>query len=249
MKILLKYKFTEYILPSSLTKYGYIIDKTKVKFLVTKFLFTRRLPKMQELPEFFKRLGMFIGAFLYQKPVNQGTTSDGQDFITSLCSSCDEDFSRLWESHQTSCDVSLSRDTKILNWLYFSRSRPNKRVVIQCHRLQDKTLAGYMVFDFLPSEKAEEKSMLLEDFCIEHDDPRVLASLISFAIDVGKQHKAALLSVWADSPETETYFRSTFSLRKTARNYRYFRSSKTDTMNPETNTQGTVCLPMIYPPQ
>jgi hypothetical protein len=249
MKILQKYKFTEFILPSSMTEYGYIIDKTKVKFLVTKFLFTRRLPKMHELPEFFKRLGMFMGAYLYQKPLKWGTISARQDYCTSLCSSCDEDFSRLWEPHQTSCNVSLSRDVKTLNWLYFSQARPNERVVIQCNRLRDKMLAGYMVFDFLPSEKADTKSMLLTDICIEHGDPRILASLTSFAIDLGKQHNAALLLVWADSPETERYFRSTFSMKKTAKNYRYFKSSKTDTMNPEINTQATVCLPMIYPPQ
>jgi len=122
-------------------------------------------------------------------------------------------------------------------------------VVIQCHRLRDKTLAGYMVFDFIPSKIADAKSMLLEDICIEPDDPRVLASLTSFAIDLGKQHDAALLSVWADCPETEKYFRSTFSMKKTAKNYRYFRSSKTDTLHSERNTQGTVCIPMIYPPQ
>jgi len=249
MNILSRYKFTEYILPPSRTEYSYIIDKTKVEVVVTKFLFTRRLPKLHELPEFFKRLGLFIRAYLYQKPVRRGTVSAGQDYITSLCTSCDEAFSLLWEPHQNSCGVSLSRDTKTLNWLYFSSARPYRSVVIQCHRLSDKTLAGYMVFDFVRLKMSNVQIMQLADICIKNDDPQVLASLTSFAIDLGKQHNAALLSFWANSPETETYFRSTFTMRRAAHHYRYIRFSDTVKMHSGRDTHGTVCLPMIYPPQ
>jgi hypothetical protein len=247
MNILHKYKFTEYILPSSRTEYAYIIDKTKVKFLVRKFLFTRRFPKMHELPEFFKRVGMFIGAYLYQKPVNRENSAAGQEYSTSLCTYCKEDFSRLWEPHQISCDVSLSRDTKTLNWLYFSSGIPNKRAVIQCHRLRDKTLAGYMVFDFKQSEMTNVVKMSLTDICIKDYDPRVLASLLSFAIDTGKQNNAAFLSVWSNSPEMETYFRSALTMRKAAKHYRYLRFS--DPVKMSRDTHGTVCVPLIYPPQ
>ena len=149
----------------------------------------------------------------------------------------------------TRCTIALSRDTKTLNWLYFSSARSYRRVVIQCHRLRDKTLAGYMVFDFLRFNMTGVENMMLTDICIEHDDPRVLASLTSFAIDFGKQNNAVLLTVWANSPETEKYFRSTFTMRKAAHHYRYIRFSDAETMHSGKDTHGSVCLPMIYPPQ
>jgi hypothetical protein len=115
--------------------------------------------------------------------------------------------------------------------------------------VRDKTLAGYMVFDFIRFKMTDVENMILADICIEHDDPRVLASLTSFAIELGKQNNAALLSVWANSPETEKYFRSTFTMRKAAHHYRYIRFSDADTMHSGSDTHGTACLPMIYPPQ
>ncbi len=67
-----------------------------------------------------------------------------------------------------------------------------------------------MVFDIIRIKPSDEAIMKLMDICIENSDPRVLASLTSYAIEIGKQHNAALLIVWADNQETENYFRSTF---------------------------------------
>jgi hypothetical protein len=249
MGILSRYKFEEHILPLSQKEYWYILDKKKVDTVIFKFLFTRKLPKVSELGELYKRIGFLIIAYLYQKPLIKEEVLLEEAYASSLCTSCDDAFSRLWEPHLKSCDITLSRDTKTLNWLYFSSARSYRRVVIQCHRLSDKTLAGYMVFDFLRFNMTGAENMMLTDMCIEHDDPRVLASLTSFAIDFGKQNNAVLLTVWANSPETEKYFRSTFTMRKAAHHYRYIRFSDAETMHSGKDTHGTVCLPMIYPPQ
>jgi hypothetical protein len=214
-----------------------------------KFLFTTRLPKIAELPELCKRLGLLIRAYIYQKPLIKVGSLPEEAYTSSLCTLCDDAFSRLWESYRNTHDISLSRDTKTLNWLYFSSARSAKRVVIQCHRSRDKTLAGYMVFDLIRMKISKVNNMQQADICIENDDPQVLASLTSFAIELGKQNNAALLIVWGNSPETETYFRSTITMRRTVQHYRYVRFSNRDEMNSDRNNHDNVCLPMIYPAQ
>jgi len=247
-KILRKYKFKEHILPQSQQEYFYILNKKKVKTLISIFVLTEKFPQVFDAGKFFKRAGLLFFAYLHQKPVNRGGVLPKEAYSLSLCSWCDDAFYRLWERYST-VNIALSRDTKTLNWLFFSSGRSPKRVVIQCRRSRDSTLAGYMVFDLIRTKETGVDHMKLADICIENDDPQVLASLLSFAIDIGKKNNAAIMSVWADSPETERYFQSIFSLREAAQNYRYIRFSDTDTLNSGRDTHDTVRLPMMFPPQ
>jgi len=246
MNILSKYKFEEHILPKSQKEYAYIIDKKNMFYVFKTFLLNYRMPKLSHSLEFIKRIWFLLFAFLYQKPVNQSASHD-DPFSSSVCTSCDASFSKLWESNQKNCNIALSRDPETLNWLYFSPARLHQRVVFQCHRSRDKTLAGYMVFELIPKKTSELGSMHLMDICIENNDPLVLASLTSFAIKFGKQNQGSLLVVWADNNETETYFRHTFTLNRTVNYYRYIRFSSGDKI--KSGTHGTVCMPFIYPPQ
>lgn len=249
MKILQNYKFEEYILPMNQKEYVYILDKKKVGFIYLDFLLKYRIPKLSELSEIYKKFGFLFFLYLYQKPVIRGNLLADRSYISSLCTFCDDAFSEIWEPYLNSCDLALSRDTQTLNWLYFSSARFNKRLVIQCHRSRDNKLSGYMVFDILRMKPSDEGIMYLQDICIENSDPNVLASLTSFAGEIGKQHNAVVLIVWADNPETEKYFRSTFMMRATAKHYRYFRFSDSHGINSDRGNPGTVCLPIIYPPQ
>ena len=249
MNILSKYKFEEHILPKSQKQYVYIIDKKKVRTILKTFLVNNRMPKLSQLLEYSERVGFLLFAYLYQKPVIGGSVPQEEIYISSLCTSCDDSFSKLWEPYLNTCDATLSRDPKTLNWLYFSSARLYKRVVIQCHRSRDNKLAGYMVFDLIRTKTCDVGSMQLMDIYIENNDHRVLASLTSFAIELGKQNNGALLIVWSNSPETETYFRSTFTLRRTVQHYRYVRFSKTPEMKSDRNNYDNVCLSMIYPAQ
>jgi hypothetical protein len=249
MNILSKYNFKEYIFPKSQKEYVYIIDKKKVTSIFKSFLLNDQMPKLSQLLEYFKRLGFLLFAYLYQKPVIRGDGLPEETYISSLCTSCDDTFYKLWEPYLNTCGASLSRDTKTLNWLYFSSARLYKRVVIQCHRTRDKTLAGYMVFDLISINASEVVRMHLVDMCIENNDHQVMESLTSFAIKLGKQNNAALLLVWANSPEAETYFRSTITMRSTVQHYRYVRFSNTHKMKSDRDNYDNVCLSEIYPPQ
>jgi hypothetical protein len=240
MNILSRYKFEQFVLPASRKEYVYIIDKKKVNCVVFTFIFNNNIPKMSLIKEYFRRLGFIFFAYLYQRPMIPEAR-----YTCSLCTSCDDSFLRLWEKSLGPYNITLSHDTETLNWLYFSSGRPNKRLVIQCHRSHDNTLAGYMVFDVI-QKSPNMNNLRLMDMCVDKNDPGVLESLTSFAIQTGKQHNAALLILWADSPEADNFFRSTVTMRKDAQYPRYLRFSDITERNPENDR---VYLTMIYPPQ
>ena len=248
-EIVHKYTFQEYILPLSQREYFYIIDKKKIDFILLKFLFSGTTPKFSELPELYKRIGLLFFGYLYQKPVMRRGILPGEVYTSSLCTSCDDAFIRIWEPYLDSCDVSQSHDIDTLNWLYFPQARFLKRVVIQCHRSRDKTLAGYLVFDIARKKPSGAGSMLLMEMCIKDKDPQVLASLTSFALEIGKQNNAALLVVWANSQETDAFFHSTFTLMRAAQQYRYIKFSDAPGMSSGMDTHRNVCMSLIYPPE
>jgi hypothetical protein len=242
--ILSKFKFEHYILPKSQREYAYIIDKRKAGYIFLKFLLNEKMPGFSQLPELYKRFGFLLSAYVFQNTLIKSSFPQNEEYTSSVCTVCDESFSRLWDPIISSCNVTISRDVKTLNWLYFSQARFRKRLVIQCHRSADHKLAGYMVFDVQRIKTTDEATLQLMDMCIEDDNPRVISSLISFAIESGKQNGASLLLVWGNSPATETYFRTTFPMRRRAKYHRYIRF--TDTPG---EISSPVCPTMIFPPQ
>jgi len=240
MTIVTKNKFKGYTVPRFRTKYFSVLNRAKLDYIVRKFLFCGELPRLHEMSAFIKRFGLLTCAYVYQKPIRP---SPDTEYTTSLCTSCDDSFANLWEPYQHACDVTVSRDTQTLNWIYFSSIHPNTRLVIQCRRSRDNSLAGYMVFDIQRKNTSEVGMMHLMDMCLEKHDPRVLASLLAFAIETGKQHNAALLVVWADSPETDLFFRRNFTLSMDAQQYNFIRFSDIRDENL------TVCPSMIAPPR
>jgi hypothetical protein len=220
-----KYKFEKYRLPVSQTEYISIINKKALTYNFLSYLITVRVSKISEILALYKKSWLFALAYLYQKPVGRGDASSERNYSSSLCTSCDDAFSRIWEPFLNSHDISLSRDTKTLNWLYFSQARLSTRVVFQCRRNSDSSLAGYIVFDIQRVKPSDMGTLYLMEMCIEHDNPDVLSSLLSYAIEWGKKNRVSLLVVWANSRKTEEYFRKTFSLRRSAIKHRYFRFS------------------------
>ena len=247
MDFLTKYKFEEFILPRSRKEYGYILDRKKMDFLLLKFIFSKQVPRLSDGPELYKRLGFLISGYLLQRTV--GAQDTGGAYVSSICTACDEEFLTIREPYVTSCDVTMSPDIRTLDWLYFSPARWFKRFVIQCRRSQDNALAGYMVFDIEQRPTSPAGIMRLMEMHIGDQDPRVLSSLTAFAIRTGKQHNAAMLMVWANSPVTKAYFGNTFPLRKSASHYRYIKFSDNPEMRAVKENHGTVCPSLVYPPQ
>jgi hypothetical protein len=241
-----KYRFSEYILPPYQQEYVYFVNRNTVKFNFVKFMFNEKIPNRHDLPEFLKRLGSFVISYIYQKPLPDETDAENRAYVSSVCSSCDDDFPATCRSSQRQYNSTLSCDLETLNWLYFSPGRHKKRVVIQCRRSKDAALAGYMVFRILPYPGGGIMQLL--DLCIDDKNPRVLSSLLSSAVETGKRHDIRLLEVWGNTPETEAYFRRTFTLRRSIQYYQYIRFSDS-AMNSGTDKPLNVYLSLNYPPQ
>jgi hypothetical protein len=251
MKIAIKNKYKEYIVPHFQTKYLYIINRTKVdyslmNYILRKYLFCGSIPRLNEVPAFISRFWLLLCAYVYQKPVVHMSALPDDEYATSLCTSCDDSFVRIWEPHLKACDITLSRDTKTLNWIYFSSIYPKTRVVIQCRRTRDNSLAGYMVFDIVRKKTSDVARMQLMDMCLEKHDPRVLVSLLTFAIDIGKQYKAAFMDLWADSPETELFLHRNFTMKMDSRQHNFIRFSD---IQKDNSGSVQVCPSMIAPPR
>jgi hypothetical protein len=249
MEIIRKFKFEEHILPRSQKEYVFITDRKKLSFILLKFLLSGHIPTLSEMPELYKRTGRLLFGYLWQKPLIPGDVAADETYTSSLCTSCDEAFVSLGKSRRDRCAVTLSRDAETLNWLYFPKARFLQRVVIQCHRSGDRTLAGYMVFDIARKKPSGPGYMLLMEQCIEDKDPRVLASLLSCALKTGKQQNVALLSVWANSPESDAFFRNRFSLSRAVHDYRYIKFANAAGMSSGKDNHGKVCMSLIYPPE
>ena len=240
IKILAKNKFKGYSLPRFQTEYLAIIDKKKLGFILKEFRIMKR-PTWGVL----KRIVCLMRAYGYEKSLARSGAPEVKEYATSLCTSCDDSFVRIGNSRLNNCDVTLSRDIKTLNWIYFPSVSLLERVVIQCRRTQDNSLAGYLVFDIIRKKPSGTGVMKLMDMCIEKNDPGILTLLLQFATEMGKQKNIALLELWADNQETETYLKNNFTLRRTANHHNYFRFSD-EVAQPDSLT---ICPTMIAPPR
>lgn len=219
LKVVDKMGFKKYTSQPHPLEYLYIIDRIQfvhrknLIFILRKYFPREGIDTFSALSEIVKKTGSFTYSYLFQTPLGKIRDLSEGKYTSSLCTYCDESFTRLWDPHLESFDVSISRDTTTLNWLYFVAGRRYNRKVVQCHRSSDNSLAGYMVFDFLPWNASGGGAMQLMDLCIMNNDQQALASMISFAIEVGKQNNAPILLLWANSPDADNSLRKRFRIQ------------------------------------
>lgn len=245
--LLYKNKFKEYVLPKYETKYYFILNKYKIILILIRLNILKRCGSFTSLWEMLKEIKSFVCGYIHQKPLARLSPLCEKEYSISLCTSCNDSFSRIWGSSVTRCDVTMSRDIKTLNWLYFSSIKPSDRVVIQCRRTQDNSLAGYMVFDIQRTKPWSEIALMkLMDMCIEKNDLNVITLLLQFAVETGKQNNAGVLELWALDEETETYLKSLFRIRRESQHHNLFKLSYIHEAQSE---YPTICPSMIAPPR
>lgn len=246
MKLLFKMKFKKYVLPRYQTKYFFILKPSTLITILIRLNILKKVYNFPSLLKMLKEIGSFINAYMHQKhPVRLNPPQENK-FRTSLCTSCDESFARIWESSRDGCDVSLSRDTKTLNWIYFSSILPSERVVIQCRRADNNLLAGYMVFDLQRFKPTDTPLMRLMDVCIEGNDPEVLSSLLEAATETARQRNAAALELWATDDEMETYLQNRYAIRIPYRHHNLYRLPDIPGLSADSLI---LCPSMIAPPR
>jgi hypothetical protein len=249
-RILHKYMFEEIKLPASQTEYFIIINRKinrkNVVAMARGFIFLGKISGVNDMWELLKRSGTFLRVYLFKGPGIRSGIPPGEKNNISLCTTWDDSFARIWEPHQNINEITLSRDPKTLNWLYFTFIKPpNQRILIQSRRSGDNSLAGYLVFDIFRKKPSDAGIMQLMDMCIENNDPHTLESLLAFAVEFGKQDNSALLGLWANNEETEAFFHSRFRLMRAAKADRFVRFSQI----PDIPSKPlTLFFPAITPP-
>lgn len=249
IEFLSRYHFKEYILPKFQRDFIYIIDKKKMNITLIKFILYNKLNlKFQGRSELPRRLGLLMGSWIFQKSLVPGTDEPREEYLSSLCTSCDCSFLSIRRSNQRNNNTEIIYDVKTLNWLWFSQVETRKRVVIQCKRSSNNSLVGYAVFD-IQNDPPFKGIIQLMDMCIENENLQVLKSIISYIIEIGKQNNINLLTLWANCPIFEDYFRSTIILKRSVQSYRYVRFSDSDEISFLTNDCGNIYSSLIFPPQ
>lgn len=224
-----RYNFKEFKLPPFQKDYIYIIDKKRINvYSVAFILFVNLIPGFPGVSELIRRFGLLIRSGILQKPLGQGENAPDAMYTSSICTSCDDSFLSLRRSLHHNGELEIFYDTQTLNWLYFSKRVSSQRIVIQCRRSGDNSLAGYAVFDIPQAAPYSSKKLHLMDICIENDNLQVFQSLISYATELSKQYNIKLLILWANSPIIETYLQSTIILQRSITHYRYIRILNSD---------------------
>lgn len=233
LKAVFKQGFREYPAHPHPMEYLFIIDrrhvihKKSLIYLLRNYFLPEKADNANALPELLKKLGSFTYSYILEMSSKKIRNSPAGPYTSSLCTECDESFTRLWDPIMESFDVALSRDTPTLNWLYFIAGRRYDRKVIQCRKSTDNALAGYMVFDYLPWNASGGGAMQLVDMCVPTNDRQVLASLISRAIDVGRQNNAPILLLWSNNPDLDESLRMRSAVKWPAGIYSLFKFSRT----------------------
>lgn len=230
LKVVSKYGFREIPCRTGSSEYLYIIDRVQflrrqnLIFLLRKYVAGGDLGNLSVSSDQARRIGTLTCSYLVRPGARAIGGREGL-YTSTLCTSCDDAFTRLWDPYLESFDIALSRDSSTLNWLYFAAGRRYNRKVIQCHRTGDRSLVGYMVFDFLPWDASGGGAMRLMEMCIPNDDQEVFASLLSCAIEVGKQNDAPYLLIWADSPAADRSLRKISTVAWPAEFFSYVKLS------------------------
>ena len=249
-KFLSRYNFKEYILPKSQQEFIYIIDKKKLNpYSIAFILFNDVDLNFQGVAELSRRVVFLIGSWIFQKSLVQGEHGADEVYTSSTCTSCDGSFLSIRLINQGNTDIEIFYDVKTLNWLYFSNRGTNQRIVIQCKRSSDNSLAGYAVFDMVLKDQYGKRILQLMDICIENENLQVLKSLIAYAIEIGKQNNIKLMIVWTNSPDIDAYLWKAGVLKRSVQNYRYIRFSDSDDMSSLNKDSRNVYSSLIFPPQ
>jgi hypothetical protein len=217
-KILIKYGFNESVARRYPLEYVYIINRKKLlnrknmSYFLFNYFSKSRIGNQLTFLESLKKMGIFVYSFLFETQLGRIKDHTRGAYTTSLCSYCDESFANLWKPILNEYSVNVSRDKNTLNWLYFSAGKSYNRIVLQCQRSSDNSLAGYMVFDFIARDLTDGGAMQLMEMCIPNNDEQILTSLISFAIEIGKQNKVLFLIFWANCQQIDIFFQNSMTL-------------------------------------
>ncbi len=246
IRLVKKFGFQEYILPIYQKKYFHILNRRKVSSLLKDMRILKRVNNFPILINMSVSIMQFFQEFMTGPRRTFCNQLQAEEYSSSLCSFCDESFSRIQMSSTARCDIAMSRSQKVLNWIYFSPITPSKRIVIQCTHRREDILAGYMVFDIHRRNSSDVIVMKQMDICIQSSYPDAIKSIVQCAINVAKTNNVSLLEMWAFDETTENFLKQHFPLYMTAQHHNFIKFSDSVKHRSE---HPIVCPSLIDPPR
>lgn len=246
MRLLYKFGFKEYILPKFKKIYCLVLEKRKLLFLLKELSVIKRIHNFTSFVTMLISTQKFLKELLFQNFTNFLDSFQSEEYTSSLCSSCDDSYSNLWVVSNHQCDIKMMRNIGTLNWIYFSSINPSERIVIQCRRTRDDSLAGYAVFDILRQKPSDTAVMKLMDMCIEDYNFDALTSLLEVALNIAKKNRVPLLELWARDEKTEEFLKTHFPISKPAQHHNFIKFS--DAVQ-QRSIPPVICPSIIDPPR
>ena len=246
IRLVEKFGFQEYILPIYQKKYFHILDRRKIFPLLKKMRIIKKIDDFTILINMSVSIMQFFQEFITGPRRTLINQLQAEEYSSSLCSLCDDSFSRIQISSTARCDIVMSRSQKTLNWIYFSPIPPSKRIVIQCKHRREDILAGYMVFDIHRQNSSDVVVMKQMDICIQSNYPDAIRSIVQCAINVAKTNNVSLLEMWACDETTEFFLKQHYPLYTTAQHHNFIKIS--DSIKHRSGPP-VVCPSLIDPPR
>lgn len=224
-KMNLQTGFSRVKLPFNAKEYWYIINYKKITdiFIKRKIKFKKIIPLIIKLSSSF----MPILSFSQISEKKQQAKLEENELICSICTYCENSFTKLWEENIKEKTTTLYRDAETLNWLYFSDSVREKRHVIKCEKKHDNKLLGYMVFDTIQKGK-DLILMRLRDVYIPICDEKIALILVSYTIKLAKKLNADAIKFWAINNHMAQVFKKNLITRRDCKYQYLYKFNKHD---------------------
>lgn len=206
-----KFGFTERDVPYNNQEYWYIRNFGKIYELYTRTsIASNRMQLLAKVPLIPIRLVSPVVRWIKDKTTFK---SPPEHYECSLCTDCDDSFTKLWESNRKEITTTICRDVDTLKWLYFSDAIAEKRNVIKCIDTRTNELMGYFVVD-VPCTETDIKIMHLKDAYIPRFEEGIVQSLVEFSIDLAKLYDAAAMAFWSTDQKMDEVLKKRVMIKR-----------------------------------
>lgn len=224
-KIMKQFGFSSIGLPYNNKEFWYLIDYNKVFDVIT-----YKLSKSHKILRPFMKIISFklkiISGLKHRNKKSPGHEPGRNDYDCSLCTTCDDSFSELWQKNRKENTTTLCRDAGTLNWLYFADAVREKRYVIKCTHKPSNMLVGYAAFDLNYYRDIDVRILKLKDFYFPEIVEPMVFSLLASSIELAKELRASGLRLWAMNQNMERILKKKIKIRRKSALPYYYKFKK-----------------------
>lgn len=210
--------FTRIILPYNQIGYWYILDY--YEFILQFFKKKIKSEIIIKFSSFITKPLIPLSHFHRRNNAKKWLNSNNI-YNCTVCNKCDEQFTEFWKRNRKSDETTLFRDAETLNWLYFSDSVSDKRLVIKCIEQKSNDLVGYVVFDIHFIHDRFGKYLRLMDLYIPNINENIIMSLFSCLVKIANDQKISAILFWTQNEDMNKLMKKRMRIKKRL-NFEYY---------------------------